>query len=74
MSSKKKKQGLANVIMILIAYVAYIIGLDTQHFSVYSDFIWSFLRPYMGVLFIYFPNFMYFSTYFPNFDKIFSQM
>ena len=41
-----------------------------------SDFIWPFLRPYMGVIpnpKLYFPYFMYFSIYFPNFHKIFSQ-
>ena len=43
-----------------------------------SDFNWPFLGPYMGVIpnpkiaFI-FPIFMYFSTYFPNFNKIFSK-
>ena len=42
-----------------------------------SDFIGTFLPPYMGVIpnpknGLYFPNFMYFSTYFPNFYDIFS--
>ena len=41
-----------------------------------SDFIWPFLWPYMGVIpnGLYFSNFIYFSTYFPNFNKTISQM
>ena len=44
----------------------------------FSDFIWPFFQPYMGVIpnpkMAFFPNFVYFSTYFPNFYEIFSQM
>ena len=40
-----------------------------------SDFIWPFYGSHsQSKNGLYFPNFMYFSTYFPNFDKIFSQM
>ena len=44
-----------------------------------SDFIWPILRPLYGSHSqskngLYFPNFMYFSSFFPNFNIIFSQM
>ena len=47
--------------------------------SIFSDFIWPFLTPYNGSHSqskngLYFPNFMYFSAYFPNFYDIFSKM
>ena len=42
--------------------------LQEEMFSEYpAVLIWQFLTPYMGVIGLYFPNFMYFSTYFSMF-------